>query len=68
MYTEGFVQASTAIWLGSLKHVLPKHKMTDAGEIIQVTFEEVLPGPDNDYIFHSTVIVSQNVSGWNLKD
>ena len=42
MYIEGFVHASTTIRLGSLERVLPEHKMTDAGEIIQATFEEVL--------------------------
>ena len=45
VYIEGFVHSLTAIWLGSLKCVLPEHQMTNAGEIIQATFEEVLPGP-----------------------
>ena len=42
VYIEGFVQASTAIELGSLKRVLPEHQMTDAGKIIRVICEEVL--------------------------
>ena len=33
VYIEGFVHTSTAIRLGSLKRVLPEHKMTDAGKI-----------------------------------
>ena len=47
-----FVHSSTAILLGSSTRVLPENQMTDAGEMMQPTFEEVLPGPSHDYIFH----------------
>ena len=50
MHLEGFVHASTHIRLGMLKRVLPDNCLTYAGEIIQVVFEEVTPGPGNDYI------------------
>jgi hypothetical protein len=40
-YFEGVVHASTLIRLGSLRHVLPDKNTTDAGELVEVTFEEV---------------------------
>ena len=46
MHLEGFVHASTHIRLGMLKRVLPDNCLTYAGEIIQVVFEEVKPGPN----------------------
>ena len=67
MYREGFVHASTTIRLGSLERVLPEHKMTDAGEIIQATFEEVLsasPWPRQGLHIPSH---NRKVSGWTRK-
>ena len=55
VYIESFVHASTSIRLGLLKRVLPENQMTDAGEIMQATFEEVPPDPGNDYIFSPTI-------------
>ena len=55
VYIEGFMHSSTTIWLASLKRVLPENQMTDAGQIIRVIFEEVLPGPGNCYIFHPVI-------------
>ena len=52
---EGFVHASTHIRLGSLSRVLPEKQTTDAGDIVDVTFEEVNPGPGRDYMSHSTI-------------
>jgi hypothetical protein len=52
---EGFVHASTHIRLGSLRRVLPEKQTTDAGEIMDVTFEEVNPGPGKDYMYHPTI-------------
>jgi hypothetical protein len=54
-YFEGFVHASTLIRLGSLRRVLPDRKTTDAGKIVEVTFEEVHPGPGKDYICQHTL-------------
>jgi hypothetical protein len=34
--------------------VLPEKQITDAGEIVEVTFEEVKPGPGKDYRCHPT--------------
>ena len=55
VYIESFVHASTAIWLGFLKSVSPENQMTDAGEIMQATFEVVPPDPGNDDIFRPTI-------------
>ena len=35
---EGFVHSSTLVRLGSLRRVLPAEQITDAGEIVEVTF------------------------------
>ena len=35
--------------------MLPENRMMDAGEIIQVAFEEVNPGPCNDYMDHPSI-------------
>jgi hypothetical protein len=35
--------------------VLPAEQITDAGEIMEVTFEEVKPGPGKDYRCHPTI-------------
>jgi hypothetical protein len=35
--------------------VLPEKQVTDAGEIVEVTFEEVKPGPGKDYRCHPTI-------------
>ncbi len=51
-YFEGFVHASTLIRLGSLRRALPDKHTTDAGEIVEETFEEVHPGPGKDYMYH----------------
>ena len=48
VHLEGFIHNSTQILLGFLKSVLPENQMMDAGEIIQVAFEKVHPGPCND--------------------
>jgi hypothetical protein len=42
---EGFCHALTLIRLGSLRRVLPNQTAADAGENVEVTFEEVKPGP-----------------------
>ena len=55
VYVEGFVHSSPAILLGSLKRVLSENCMTDAGDILQTAFEEVNPGPGNDYMYHPTI-------------
>ena len=52
---EGFVHASTHIRQGSLSRVLPEKQTTDAGEIVDVTFEEVNPGPGKNYMSHPTI-------------
>ena len=52
---EGFMHASTEIWLGSLKRVLPEKQETDAGEILEAAFQEVKPGPGKDYMCHPTI-------------
>ena len=52
---EGFVHASIKIRLGSLKRVLPEKQETDAGEIVEVAFQEVKPGPGKDYMCHPTI-------------
>ena len=52
---EGFVHASTKIRLGSLKRVLQEKLETDAGEIVEVAFQEVKPGPGKDYMCHPTI-------------
>ena len=54
VYLEGFVHASTNIRLGSLQRVLPEKQETDAGEIVEVAFQEVKPGPGRDYMCHPT--------------
>ena len=54
-YLEGFVHASTNIRLGSLQRVLPEIQETDAGEIVEVAFQDVKPGPGNDYMCHPTI-------------
>jgi hypothetical protein len=54
-YFEGFLHAQTLIRLGSLRRVLPEKQTTDAGEIVEVTFEEVDPGPGKDYMYHPTI-------------
>jgi hypothetical protein len=52
---------------------------TDAGEIVEVTFEEVNPGPGKDYMYHPTIktfleetsldpYVSDKRSGWIIAD
>jgi hypothetical protein len=51
----GFVHAQAHIRLGSLRRVLQEKKTTDAGEIVEVTFEEVNPGPCKDYMYHPTI-------------
>jgi hypothetical protein len=55
VHLEGFVHALTHIRLGMLKRVLPDNCLTYAGEIVQVFFEEVKPGPGNDYKEHPTI-------------
>ena len=55
VHLEGFVHALTNIRLGMLKRVLPDNCSTYAGEIIQVFFEEVKPGPGKDYTEHPTI-------------
>jgi hypothetical protein len=35
--------------------VLPEKYTTDAGEIVEVTFEAVNPGPCKDYVCHPTI-------------
>jgi hypothetical protein len=55
MNLEGFVHASTLIRLGSLTRVLPEGLMTDAGEIIQVSFEEVKTGSGKHYMWHPAI-------------
>ena len=55
VHLEGFVHALTHIRLGMLKRVLPGNCSTYAGEIIQVFFEEVKPGPGKDYTEHPTI-------------
>jgi hypothetical protein len=42
-YLEGFVHALIHIWLGSLRRVLQEKYTTDAGKIVEVTFEAVNP-------------------------
>jgi hypothetical protein len=49
------MHAQAHIRLGSLRHVLQEKKTTDAGEIVEVTFEEVNPGPCKDYMYHPTI-------------
>jgi hypothetical protein len=48
-YLDSFAHASTLIRLGSLRRVLPEKQTTAAGEIVEVTFKEVQPGPGKDY-------------------
>jgi hypothetical protein len=55
MYLDGFVHASTLIRLGSLKRWLPEKLVTHAGEIMDAAFEEVKPGPGNNYMSHPTI-------------
>ena len=55
MCLEGFVHASTLIRLGSLERVLPEKLVTHAGEIMDAAFEEVKPGPGNNYMSHPTI-------------
>ena len=55
VYLEGFVHASTNIRLGSLQRVLPEKQETDAGEIVEVAFQDVKPGLGKDYMCHPTV-------------
>jgi hypothetical protein len=54
-YFEGFLHAPTLIRLESLRRVLPAKRTTDAGEIVEVTFEEVHPGTGKDHMYHSTI-------------
>ena len=52
-YLEGFVHASTKIWLGSLKRVLPESKkpmLAKSG--VEAAFQEVTP---KDYMCHPTI-------------
>jgi hypothetical protein len=35
--------------------VLPEKYTTDAGEIVEVTFEEMKPGPGKDYMCQPTI-------------
>jgi hypothetical protein len=51
-YFEGFLHAPTLIRLGC---VLPEKQTIDAGEIVEVTFEEMHPGPGKDYMYHPTI-------------
>ena len=37
------------------KRVLQENQMTDAGKIMKVTFEQLLPRPGHDYIFDPTI-------------
>ena len=37
------------------KRVLLENQMTDAGKIMKVTFEQLLPRPGHDYIFDPTI-------------
>ena len=55
VHLEGFIHNATQIRLGSLKRVLPENRMMDAGEIIRVAFEEVHPGPGNDYMDYPSI-------------
>ena len=55
VYFEGFVHAPTLIRLGSLKHVFPEKRTTDAGEIVEAAFAEVKPDPSKDYMCHPTI-------------
>jgi hypothetical protein len=55
VYLEGFVHASTHIQLGSLKRVLPKELIPEAGEIMEIHFEAVKPGPGNNYMHHPNI-------------
>ena len=55
VHLEGFIHNSTQILLESLKRVFTENQMMDAGEIIQVAFEEVHPGPGNDYMDHPSI-------------
>ena len=52
---EGFVHASAPIRLGSLKRVLPKKLITEAGEIMKTHFQAVKPGPGNNYMHHPNI-------------
>jgi endo-1,4-beta-D-glucanase Y len=54
-HLEGFVHASTLIRSGSLRRVLPEKQTTDAGEIVEVTFQEVHPCPGKHYMYHPTI-------------
>ena len=38
-----------------MRRVLTEKQTTDAGDIVDVTFEEVNPGPGRDYMSHSTI-------------
>ena len=49
------MHASTYIWLGFLKRVLPEKQETDAGEIVKAAFQEVKPCPGRDYMCHPTI-------------
>ena len=49
------MHASTNIRLGSLQRVLPEKQETDAGEIVEVVFQDVKSGPGKDYMCHPTV-------------
>ncbi len=46
------MHAPTHIWLGTLRRVLLQKQITDASEIVEVTFKEVDPGPGKDYVYH----------------
>ena len=41
MYLGGFVHASTRIWLRALRRALPDKRVTEASEIVQVTFNDM---------------------------
>jgi hypothetical protein len=38
-----------------LRRVLPQKQITDASEIVKMTFKEVNPGPGKDYVYHPTI-------------
>jgi hypothetical protein len=54
-YFEGFVYASTYFRMESLGRVLQEKRTPNAGEIVGVIFEEVNPGPDQEFLFHPKI-------------
>ena len=63
VYREALRALCKAPWTG-LKRVLPENPMTDASEIIWVTFKEVHPAPSNDQIFHPSIKKFLNEPLW----